>query len=83
VRPPDTQPHASAGGESHGNDTETTRPAVSDETIEPLFGGERRGFPRNSLNVAAGNDETVNPCGCKPESGIWIVWYPPRYGAQL
>ena len=31
----DTQPYASMGGESHGNGTETTRPAPSDDTAEP------------------------------------------------
>jgi len=37
----------------------------------------------NSLNVTAGTDETVNPCGCKPEQGIQAIRCLPGYGAKL
>ena len=43
-----TQPYASMGGESHGNGTETTRPAHSHDAAEP-FGArsaERRELTR-------------------------------------
>jgi len=70
------------GGESHGNGTETARPVISNDATEQ--GGlnppvrEVRPARDNSQSVGTGYDETVNPCGCKPEQGKRVAQYLPR-----
>ena len=79
--PPPTR-HAAACkcGWRNGNDTETIRPAVSMKRLS-LEAKAWETHASNSLNVAAGYDETVNPGANQNRaygsSGI------ARYGAQL